>query len=380
MAWNNQQNGNEGGPWGQKPGGGGKGPWGSGGPDGPGGEPPDVDEMVRNIQNKLGGVFGGGGGKGKGGGRLGGFGIGVFLILGAILWIMMPDSGWYVAEADEEGVILRFGEYVRTEAPGFHFKLPTPFETVLKPRVTAAHQIDVGFSSSGGGERGIPGESLMLTGDENIVELGFSIFWQIKEAQAYLFNIEGPDNTLKAVSESVMREIVGKNNLQDIITVRRGQIEEEAKDSIQTIMDEYGSGVVVTQVQIARSQAPEGDVNDAFRDVVNAAQDKETTINVATAYRNDKVPRARGDAQRLIQEAEAYREARVAEAKGEAARFTLVYNEYRLAPEVTRQRMYLETMEQVLEKSDKILLDPESAGGVVPYLPLNELGNKGRGQ
>jgi membrane protease subunit HflK len=336
--------------------------------------------MVRNIQNKLGGVFGGGGGKGKGGGRLGGFGIGVFLILGAILWIMMPDSGWYVAEADEEGVILRFGEYVRTEAPGFHFKLPAPFETVLKPQVTAAHQIDVGFSSSGGGERGIPGESLMLTGDENIVELGFSIFWQIKEAQAYLFNIEGPDNTLKAVSESVMREIVGKNNLQDIITVRRGQIEEEAKDSIQTIMDEYGSGVVVTQVQIARSQAPEGDVNDAFRDVVNAAQDKETTINVATAYRNDKVPRARGDAQRLIQEAEAYREARVAEAKGEAARFTLVYNEYRLAPEVTRQRMYLETMEQVLEKSDKILLDPESAGGVVPYLPLNELGNKGRGQ
>jgi len=379
MSWNNQQNGNGGGPWGQKPGGGGKGPWGSG-PDG-GGEPPnlDVDEMVRNLQNRLGGVFGGGGGNGKGSGGLGSFGIGVFVILGLLFWIAMPGSGWYVAEADEEGVILRFGAYTRTEPPGFHFKLPVPFERVLKPKVTAAHQIDVGFVKSGNSSRGIPGESLMLTGDENIVELGFSVFWQIKEAQAYLFNIEEPDIALKAVAESAMREIVGKNNLEDIITGQRGQIEEEARDNIQAIMDGYGAGIVVTQVQIARSQAP-GKVNDAFRDVVNAAQDKETTINVATAYRNDKVPRARGDAQRLLQEAEAYREATVAEAKGEAARFTLVYDQYKLAPEVTRQRMYLETMERVLEKSDKILLDPDSAGSVVPYLPLNELTRKGRGQ
>ncbi|PHR59202.1 MAG: FtsH protease activity modulator HflK [Robiginitomaculum sp.] len=378
MASNNQQNGNGDGPWGQKPGGGGKGPWGSG----PGGGEDlpniDVDEMIRNLTGKFGGVFGGGGGRGKGGGQLGGFGIGVFLILGAFLWIAMPGSGWYVAEADEEGVVLRFGAYTRTEPPGFHFKLPVPFERVLKPKVTAAHQIDVGFSKSNGSERGIPGESLMLTGDENIVELGFSVFWQIKEAQAYLFNIESPDIALKAVAESAMREIVGKNTLQDIITARRGQIEEEARDNIQVIMDGYGAGIVVTQVQIARSQAP-GQVNDAFRDVVNAAQDKETTINVATAYRNDKVPKARGGAQQLIQEAEAYREARVAEAKGEAARFTLVYQEYKLAPQVTRQRMYLETMERVLENSEKILLDPESAGGVVPYLPLGEL-NKGKGQ
>lgn len=371
MAWNNQQNNDGGGPWGQKPGGGDKGPWGSG-PDG-GSEPPnvDVDEMMRNLQRRFGGVFGGGGGKGKGGGRLGGFGIGVFLILALLLWVIMPGSGWYVAEADEEGVILRFGAYTRTEPPGFHFKLPVPFETVLKPKVTAAHQIDVGFGQGSG-------ESLMLTGDENIVELGFSVFWQIKEAQAYLFNVEEPEFALKAVAESAMREIVGKNELQDIITARRGEIEIEARDNIQVIMDEYGAGIIVTQVQIARSQAP-GQVNDAFRDVVNAAQDKETTINRATAYKNEVVPKARGDAQRLLQEAEAYREARVSEARGEAARFLLVYNEYKLAPKVTRQRMYLETMELVLERSNKILMDPESATGVVPYLPLSELG-KARGQ
>jgi len=375
MAWNNQQNGDGGGPWGQKPGGG-KGPWGSG--SGGGDDPVDVDEMMRNLQNKFGGVFGKGGGNGTGGGRLGGFGIGVFIILGLLLWIAMPGSGWYVAEADEEGVILRFGAYSRTEPPGFHWKLPVPLERVLKPKVTAAHQIDIGLVSSGS-RRGSSANSLMLTGDENIVELGFSVFWQIKEAPDYLFNIEDPEITLAAVAESSMREIVGKNNLQDIITERRGQIEEEARESIQKIMDGYGAGMQVTQVQIARSQAP-GQVNDAFRDVVNAAQDKEGTINKAIAYRNDKVPKARGDAQRLLQEAEAYREARVAEAKGEAARFTLVYKEYKLAPEVTRQRMYLETMEQVLEKSDKILLDPESASGVVPYLPLNSLNRKGKGE
>ncbi|VAV88366.1 HflK protein [hydrothermal vent metagenome] len=380
MANSNQQNGNGGGPWGQKPGGGGKGPWGSG-PGGGNEEPPnvDVDEMMRNLQDKFGGVFGGGDKPGKGGGRLGGFGILVFLILGALLWVAMPGSGWYVAEADEEGVILQFGKYTRTEPPGFHFKLPVPFERVLKPKVTAAHQIDVGFSSSSS-SRNTANASLMLTGDENIVELGFSVFWQIKEAQAYLFNVENPDNTLKAVAESSMREIVGKNNLQDIITERRGQIEEEARENIQAVMDGYGAGILVTQVQIARSQAPEGRVNDAFRDVVNAAQEKEGTINGAIAYRNDKVPKARGDAQRLLQEAAAYREATVAEAKGEAARFTLVYQEYKRAPQVTRQRMYLETMERVLEKSDKILLDPESAGGVVPYLPLNDLTRRGKGQ
>ena len=377
MAWNNQQNGDGKGPWGQKPGDG-KGPWGSGGPGGGGEDPIDVDEMMRNLQNRFGGIFGKGGGKGKGGGRLGGFGIGVFLILAALFWVAMPGSGWYVAEADEEGVILRFGAYTRTEPPGFHLKLPVPFERVLKPKVTVAHQIDIGVVSANS-RRAASADSLMLTGDENIVELGFSVFWQIKEAPDYLFNVEDPETTLRAVAESSMREIVGKNKLQDIITERRGQIEEEARENIQEIMDEYGAGMQVTQVQIARSQAP-GQVNDAFRDVVNAAQDKEGTINKAIAYRNDKVPKARGDAQRLVQEAEAYREARVAEAKGEAERFSLVYKEYKLAPEVTRQRMYLETMEQVLEKSDKILLDPDGSGGVVPYLPLNELTRKGKGQ
>ncbi len=379
MAWDNQQNDNQGGPWGQKPGSGGKGPWGSGG--GEGGDPPDMDEVVRNLQDKFGNVFGGGGGRGTGGSSLGGFGIGVFLILGLLLWIASPGSGWYVAEADEEGVILRFGAYSRTEPPGFHFKLPIPFEPVLKPQVTIAHQINVGFVKSGtnGASRPIEQESLMLTGDENIVDLEFSIHWKIQDAKDFLFHVESPEIALKAVAESAMREIVGKNKLQDIITNRRGEIELEAKENIQKILDDYGAGIFVSQIQLGRTQAP-GQVNDAFLDVVNADQDREATINVAMAYRNDVLPKARGDAQRLLQEAEAYREARVAEAKGEAARFILVYNEYKRAPQVTRQRMYLETMERVLEKSDKILLDPKSAGGVVPYLPLNQLSNKGKGQ
>lgn len=366
MPWNNQQ-GDGKGPWGQRPGGG-KGPWGGG--SGPQGEPPDMDRIVRNVQSRFGGLFN------RPGGGLGGFGAGVFILLGLLVWVLMPGSGWYIAQADQEGVVMRFGAYNRTEPPGFHLKLPYPVETVMKPQVTRLHQIDVGFYKAGNGEQDVPDESLMLTGDENIVELGFSLTWKIKDAKNYLFNVNDPDAVLKAVSESVMREIVGKNKLQEIITTQRGEIETEARTDIQNVVDSMQAGLLITQVQMQKAQAPagpNGKVQEAFRDVKNAAQDAETVVNQATAYANTVVPNARGQAQKILQDAQAYKEARVAEAKGEAARFDLVYDQYKKAPRVTRQRMYLETMEDVLEKSNKILVDDKGGSGVVPYLPLDQL-------
>ncbi len=331
------------------------------------------------MQGALGGIFGGGSGGGSGGagGRRGGTGpIFLILALGLLLWVGWPGSGWYLVQPDEQGVVLRFGKYERTETPGFKLKLPVPFETVALPRVTRVNEVTVGFvNSRRGGEqdtRDVLGESLMLTGDENIVDIDFSVFWLIKDAKDFLFNVRDPEGAVKAVAESAMREIVGKNNLEPIITRGREVVEQDTKDLIQETLDEYGAGILITQVQLAEAGPPER-VIAAFRDVVNAGQEKVRSINEATAYRNQVVPEARGNAARLIQEAEGYRDSVIAESTGEAERFRLILEQYRLAPEVTRRRMYLETMEKVLERSDKIVIDGDSGEGVVPYLPLNEL-------
>ncbi len=369
MPWNDQSNGN-----GKKPGDGGKSPWGNG-PSG-GGEPPevDVDEMVRNLQKRLGGIFGGG--RGNGGGRggkgLGGLGLGVIVIALVGVWFFTPGSGWYVVNAEEQGVILRFGAYNRTELPGFHWKLPVPFERALKPKTSRVHQENIGFRVANGRNTSsnIPHESLMLTGDENIVDINFSVIWQIKNARDYLFNLDDPIGAVKAVSESAMREVVGKNDLEPIITQGRQIVETTARDLIQIALDEYGAGIVITQVQLQKADPP-GRVIESFRDVVNAGQDAETKVNQATTYANDVVPKARGDAAKLEQEAIGYRDSVIAEANGEAERFNLIYTEYRKAPTVTRQRMYLETMERVLRGTDKILLDKNAGNQVVPYLPIN---------
>ncbi len=369
MPWNNQSNGN-----GQKPGNNGNSPWGNGPEDGR--EPPevDVDEMVRNLQKRLGGIFGGGGGNGSGrGGRgLGGLGLGVIVIALLGVWFFTPGSGWYVVNAEEQGVVLRFGAYNRTELPGFHWKLPVPFERALKPKTDRVHQENIGFRVSSGRntQSNIPHESLMLTGDENIVDINFSVIWQIKNARDFLFNLDDPIGAVKAVSESAMREVVGKNDLEPIITQGRQIVETTARDLIQTALDEYGAGIVITQVQLQKADPP-GRVIESFRDVVNAGQDAETKVNQATTYANDVVPKARGDAAKLEQEAIGYRDAVIAEASGEAERFNLIYGEYRKAPVVTRQRMYLETMERVLGGTDKILLDKNAGNQVVPYLPIN---------
>ena len=251
-----------------------------------------------------------------------------------------------------------------------------PFERVLTPKVTKVNRVDVGFRpasdtgrSSGVGN--VPEESLMLTGDENIVDINYSVFWVIKDAQSFLFNIQSPVETVKATSETAMREVIAKNEIQTILTEGRSNIEVEVQEITQKILDEYGSGIQITQVQTQQADPP-AQVIDAFRDVQAARADRRAK-NQAEAYANDVIPRARGEAEQVLQKAEAYKKEVVALAEGEASRFLAIYNEYKKAKQVTQERMYLETMEKVLADIDKVIIDKNSGSGVVPYLPLPEL-------
>ncbi len=377
MPWND--NANNGGPWG----GGGKGGGGNGGgPRNPWGSPPgprrpggggttDIDQALRNVRDRFSNLGGGFGGKG---GR--NLAIAVLAVVVLVGWAL---TGVYFVQAQQEGVVLRFGEYNRTTSPGLRYHLPWPIERAFTPEVTRVQRVDIGFEVLPGGDtRDVQSESLMLTRDSNIVDINFTVFWVINDARDFLFNVENPEATVKAVAESAMREVVGNNQLEPIITRGRQVVEEGARVLIQATLDEYGAGISVRQVQLQQADPP-ARVIEAFRDVVNAGQDAETVINQAAAYRNRVVPEARGDAARVVQQAEAYREQVVADATGEAARFVSVLTEYERAPAVTRQRMYLETMERLLSRSDKIMLDAESgAGGVIPYLPLDQLTQRSR--
>lgn len=364
MPWN--QGG--GGPWGgggnSGGGGGGQSPWGR--PSG-GGRPPDFEEMLRRGQDRVknllpGGMFGSGRGL-------------VLLILIAIpLWLA---SGLYRVQPDEQGVVLRFGAWNRTTQPGLNWHLPTPIESVLTPRVTRINSLDIGFRSASdsgvGRSRPVPEEGLMLTGDENIIDIEYTVFWKINDAGQYLFNIASPDATVKAAAESAMRQVVGQIPAQFALAEGRAKIETDTIKLLQQILDDYGSGVQITQIQL-RVVDPPNQVLDAFRDVQRAKADRERARNEAEGFRNDIVPRARGDAQRILQEAEAYSRQVEVQAEGEAQRFDSVYSAYRAAPDVTRQRLYLETMEQVLRSNSKFIMDqPGSGSGVLPYLPLNDL-------
>ena len=299
------------------------------------------------------------------------------LIIIALLYVA---SGLYRVLPDEQGVVLRFGKYVNTTQPGLHYHFPTPFERVLTPKVTKVNRVDVGFrpaSDSGrsSGVGNVPEESLMLTGDENIVDINYSVFWVIKDAQKFLFNIQSPVETVKAASETAMREVIAKNRIQNILTEGRSKIEVEVQEIAQLILDEYGSGIQLTQVQTQQADPPE-QVIDAFRDVQAARADRERSKNEAEAYANDVIPRARGEAEQVLQQAEAYKKEVVAKAEGEASRFLAIYNEYKNAKQVTQERMYLETMEKVLADIDKVIIDKNSGSGVVPYLPLPEIKKK----
>jgi membrane protease subunit HflK len=360
MPWSNQG----GGPWGSGP----KGPWGSG-PQSPGPNPPDLEEILRRSQDKLRSVLPGG--------SLGGRGAIIIGLLAVLLW---GFSGIYQVAPDELGIVLRFGEYVRSAQPGLNIKFPYPIETVLTPKVLNINSIHVGMQIEEGLRRSptwrdVPQESLMLTGDENIVDVDFTVLWQIKPngAADYLFNIQSPDGTVKAVAESAMREVVGRSEIQPILTGARQNIETAVQDLMQKVLDNYQAGIQIKQVQMQKVDPPQ-QVIDSFRDVQAARADAERAQNEAQTYANRVVPDARGRAAQIQQAAEAYREQTVAEATGQASRFLQVYEQYKKAPDVTRQRLYLETMERIFGGTDKIILDAQtgSGGGVVPVLPLTD--------
>jgi modulator of FtsH protease HflK len=362
MPWSNQG----GGPWGS--GGGGKGPWGAG-PQPSGPTPPDLEEFLRRSQDRLRSVLPGG--------SLGGKGLGLILLAAIVIW---GFSGFFRVDPDELGVVLRFGRYVREVQPGLNYHLPYPIESVLTPKALRVNKIDIGMRvvedlRRGSTIRDVPEESLMLTGDENIVDVDFSVLWRIKPNGVgdYLFNIQQPEGTVKAVAESAMREVIGRSNIQPILTGARQNIEQGVHDLMQQVLDNYGAGVQIMQVQLQKVDPP-SQVIDAFRDVQAARADLERVQNEAQTYANRVVPEARGRAAQITQNAEAYREQAVAEAKGATARFLKIYDEYKKAPDVTRQRLYLETMERLFGGTDKIILDSGATGsGVVPYLPLDQL-------
>jgi membrane protease subunit HflK len=348
MPWNNQS----GGPWGA----GGKNP-----------TPPNLEELLRRGQDKLRTVLPGG--------NLGSKGIGLIVLAVVAIW---GFSGFFRVDPDELGVVLRFGQYVRDAKPGLSYHLPYPVESVLTPKVTRVNRIDIGMRADdlrrGNTGGNVPEESLMLTGDENIVDVDFSVFWLIKPDGAgdYLFNIQQPEGTVKAVAESAMREVVGHSEIQPILTGARQTVEVAVQDLMQRTLDHYGAGVQVTQVQLQKVDPP-AQVLDSFRDVQAARSDAERAQNEAQTYANRVVPESRGRAAQVTQAAEAYREQTVAEATGQSARFLKIYDEFKKAPDVTRERMYLETMERVFGGTDKIIIDSGTQNGVVPYLPLNEL-------
>jgi len=350
-------------PWGSPPGGGngsGRGP-----------TPPDIDEIIKKIQKTINRFIPG---RGAGGNKP----IFLGLIILVIIWIA---SGLYRVLPDEQGVVLRFGKFVNTTQPGLNYHIPFPVERALTPKVTKVNRMDVGFragSDSGFSSAGIadvPEESLMLTGDENIVNIDFSVFWVIKDAGNFLFKIQDPQGTVKAAAETAMREVIARSDIQSILTEGRSRIEIETQEIIQDILDEYNSGIQITQVQTQKADPPD-QVIDAFRDVQAARADMERSKNEAEAYANDVIPRARGEAAKILQAAEAYKKQVVARAEGEASRFIAIYTEYALAKEVTQERMYLETMEKVLADIDKVIIEKNVGSGVVPYLPLPELGKK----
>ena len=352
-------------PWGSPPGGGGNG-------SGRGPKPPDIDAIIRDIQNKINKFL-------PGGSKSGGKPIGLILIILLFVWLA---SGLYRVLPDEQGVVLRFGKFVKTTQPGLNYHIPFPVETVETPKVTKVNRMDIGFRSeresgfsTGGGVADVPQESLMLTGDENIVDIDFSVFWLINDAGKFLFNVQAPELTVKSAAETAMRESIGQGGLQSILTEGRTEIEEQTRSIIQEILDEYGTGITITQVQTQKADPP-AQVIDAFRDVQAARADMERQRNEAEAYANDIIPRARGEAEQILQSAEGYRQKVIADSEGKAARFLSIQTEYAKAPQVTKKRIFYETMEDVFSDMDKVIIDKAGGDSVVPYLPLPELSKK----
>lgn len=361
-------------PWGKPSGGKGRG----GGPRG--GDENPLQDALNQIFAKM-QKHAGGGGKGSGSANNPEQSRILVVIGAAIALFSWLSSGVYTIEPEEQGVVMRFGAFHRITDPGLNFRLPSPFETLVKVPVTTINRVEVGVRDAETGSyrtttksSGIPEESLMLTGDENIVNINFEVQWRIRDAAKYLFSVYNPQDTVRSVSESAMREVVGRTPIVNALTEGRLTIEQATQAIIQKVMDDYQAGVEVVRVQLREVQPP-APVIEAFRDVQNAKADKESEINKAEAYRNDILPRARGEAEKILQDAEAYKEKVVSLAKGEASRFDQIYSQYSRSKEVVRTRMYVEAMEQVLKDTDKIIMDGsgKGAGNVLPYMALPEL-------
>ena len=378
MPWqdnNGNGNGPTRGPWGQPPrnGGGGQG----------GGEPPDLEELLQASRQKLKRAFpnGGGGGGGK---RFEmnarNFGLGAVCIL--ILWGL---SGFYTVDAGKLGVVTTFGKYTDVTPAGLQWHVPAPVQAARVVDVEKIQQLPIPTIQRRGNQQ----ESLMLTGDKNIVDVAMVVNYKIKSdlgdgaalpgVAQYLFNIDNPQQALQAIGEAAIREVVGRNSLDFVQTTGRTQIQEETQILIQSALDQYGAGIEVTEVNLEKTEPPTAEVNEAFLDVEAADQDKQRAIDTARAYANKVVPEARGEAQRILEDSRGYAARVTAESRGQAERFTSILEEYQKAPEVTRQRMYLETVETVLGDMNKIIIEDDAGSGVVPYLPLNELNRNAQG-
>ena len=357
MPWKNQSGG--GGPWGTG-GGGGQGPWGAGG------RPPDLEDILRKGQDRVKRFLPGGFGSGRS--------LVFIALVGFALWLA---TGFYRVEPDEQGIALIFGKVWKQTNAGLNYNLPAPIGEVFTPKVTRVNRVEVGFRSSldnsgASGAQDVSQESLMLTGDENIIDMQFVVFWVIKDPQKYLFAIDDPEDTVKNAAESAMREIIGRSAFEYARTQGRNEIEQQARGLIQGLLDNYQAGIAVSQVELQKVDPPEAALA-AFRDVQAARADKESSVNGAQAYFNEITQRAGGQAQTIIKGAEGYKAQTVALATGNAQRFDLVLTQYEKAKDITQRRIYLETMEQVLKNMNKILIDSKTTGGAVPYLSLNDL-------
>ena len=360
---NVNKNNNDNNPWES----GGNNPWGGGSSGNK-----DLEDSIKKAKEKF--------GKFKIGGPRN---ISILIIVALIIWLA---TGFYRVEPDEQGIELLFGKWNQvTTEPGLHYFFPTPFGKTMTPKVESIRKINVGYRSaselgfsSNSSDRNVLEESLMLTGDQNIVDVNFTVLYKIKDAGKFLFKLRNPETTVKDMSESVMREVVGQRDLEFLLTGGRQEVEQVVRADLQDILDEYESGILVQSIQL-QSVNPPALVIDAFDEVQRARQDKEKLVNEANSYLNKIVPNARGDAAKLVQEATAYKEQVIKQAEGVAQNFIDVYNSYKETKYVTRQRIYLETLTEVLEGPNKIILDSTGEGqGVVPYLPINELiKNKG---
>lgn len=361
MPWND----NKGGGW--PPGGGGRGPWGQGPSNGGGGgggrgpnRPPDLDELWKRFREYLKRWFP----------NQAPNAVLIAAVSAGVLFLWML-TGVYQIQPAEQGVVLRFGQYVDKLGSGLHVRLPYPIEVVLRPNVEAENQLHVGFiketDDSDAPSIDISAESIMLTGDENVVDLDFDVFWKVADAEKYLFEVKDPQNTIKAVAESAMREVVGNNKIETVQTEGRVVVQQDVQKLMQRTLDSYNAGVTITRVILLKVDPPT-QVIDAFRDVQAARADQEKRRNEAQKYQNTIVPQARGEAAKIVQDAEAYKQKLITEAQGEAQRFLSIFEQYKNAKQVTRERMYLETMQKVLGSTNKVVI--ESKNGMIQYLPM----------